>query len=165
VADYCQNRARKNDTVYVLNYLTCDQRMEYYGLEMISCLHRTNHLFAVNHDSVSTIHRNGWKRQSKYLGVLESVRDFGTSRIIKRDILLSHYPYSTSVEADHGEVRYEEYRLPDKGIPLLHGHTHLAHQRRHISTLGTTQIHVGLDAWDLRPVSLGTIDRLLKGEN
>lgn len=165
VAGYWQGTVGKNDTVYVLGDLTCDQRKEDYALEMISYLNGTKHLIAGNHDSVSSIHRHGWKRQRKYLEVFESVRDFGKIRLNKRDILLSHYPYSTSVEADHGEVRYEAYRLPDTGVPLLHGHTHLAHQRRHISTLGTPQIHVGLDAWDLMPVSLGTIDRLLKGEN
>ena len=55
---------------------------------------------------------------------------------------------------DHTDApRFAQYRLPDEGRWLLHGHTHIADQRIH-----GRQIHVGLDAWDLRPVPLGEIE-------
>ena len=62
---------------------------------------------------------------------------------------LSHFPY----EADHmDKARHMEHRLPDDGIPLIHGHTHLD-QIMSKSTAGTIQVHVGMDAHNYTPVS------------
>ena len=65
---------------------------------------------------------------------------------------MSHFPY----DGDHveGGDRATQWRLHDEGVILLHGHTHSA-DRVSLSRAGTTQIHVGLDAWGLRPVALG----------
>lgn len=156
-----EKAVRERDTVYILGDLTCDRRKRDYALEVIGSLPGTKHLIAGNHDDVSSIHRTGWKHLPAYLEVFASVRDFGRLRMQGRDVLVSHYPYATSLRADRGQVRYEKYRLPDMGIPLIHGHTHLSDQRFHRSTEGTRQLHVGLDAWDLKPVPLATVERLL----
>lgn len=156
-------KVRPSDTIYVLGDLTVDQRKEEYALSMINLLPGTKHLIAGNHDSVSSIHRTGWKKQRRYLEVFESVRDFGRIRIDKQDVLLSHYPYGSAFEADHGVTRYESYRLFDTGMPLIHGHTHLGH-KLHWTKQVTRMIHVGLDAWDLKPVSLKQVTELLKEE-
>ena len=50
--------------------------------------------------------------------------------------------------------RYTQYRLPNQGRWLLHGHTHNKDQRIH-----GKQLHVGLDAWGMRPVSLDWIQK------
>lgn len=61
---------------------------------------------------------------------------------------MSHFPYT----GDHFDGdRYTEYRLPDDGRILLHGHTHSTEVISH-SASGTLQIHVGWDSWG-RPVS------------
>lgn len=72
------------------------------------------------------------------------------------EVWLSHFPY----EADHmDKARYMEFRLPDKGVPLIHGHTHAEYAakgddaRVSRSAAGTPQIHVGQDAWNYHPVS------------
>lgn len=57
---------------------------------------------------------------------------------------------ATSIE------RYPEYRLRDTGKPLLHGHVHDAWR------VHGRQINVGLDQWDLRPVSLDTLVVLVR---
>lgn len=69
---------------------------------------------------------------------------------------LSHFPYDGD---SHGAYRYSEYRLRDAGRILIHGHTH-AEFAKHgndarvsRSKRGTLQIHVGMDAWNYRPVS------------
>lgn len=62
---------------------------------------------------------------------------------------LSHFPYDGD---SHGEERYREFRLEDKGLPLIHGHTHNAEQRATVSNKGTPMFHVGMDAWDYKPV-------------
>jgi calcineurin-like phosphoesterase family protein len=62
---------------------------------------------------------------------------------------LSHFPY----DGDHtNDERYAEFRLKDKGVPLIHGHTH-KDQIISRSKKGSIQIHVGQDAFNYTPVS------------
>lgn len=83
------------------------------------------HLIAGNHDSVSSIHRNGYKKQREWLELFESIQQFGRMRLNGMDVLMSHYPYARSGDGANREgARYLEYRLPDSGLPLIHGHTH-----------------------------------------
>lgn len=74
---------------------------------------------------------------------------------------LSHFPYSGD---SHGEERYREFRKEDRGVPLIHGHTH-EDKRFSRSRAGTAQIHVGVDAWDFAPVSLQAVIDLLDKES
>jgi calcineurin-like phosphoesterase family protein len=63
---------------------------------------------------------------------------------------LSHFPY----DSDHTEKsRYMEFRLPDEGVPLVHGHTHSEHDVISRSKKGTVQIHVGVDSSNYTPLS------------
>lgn len=80
-----------------------------------------------NHDDCWSGHLHGWKHQKKYLEVFDTVHDFLKMKAPKtnfrppREILLSHFPY-TGDHTDHD--RYTQYRLPDEGNWLIHGHTH-----------------------------------------
>jgi calcineurin-like phosphoesterase family protein len=60
----------------------------------------------------------------------------------------SHFPYAGARHANGPDVRHLEHR-PDRrpGEVLLHGHVHT--DRRRVEN----QIHVGVDAWDLRPAT------------
>ena len=83
------------------------------------------HLIAGNHDSVSSIHRNGYKKQREFLETFDTVQQFGRIRLCGKQVLMSHYPYARSGDGPgRGKARYLEYRLPDTGLPLIHGHTH-----------------------------------------
>ena len=145
------------DTVWVLGDLTMNNHR--LALAILAGLPGHKHLVAGNHDKVSPIHRNAGKHQREYLEVFESVQAYAKIRVERQEILLSHYPYATDDgEADRGEVRYQQWRLPDEGRWLLHGHTHMADQVRH-----GRQIHVGLDAHQLEPVELNEIVELMKG--
>ena len=68
---------------------------------------------------------------------------------------LSHFPYDGD---SHDGDRYTDYRLPDTGRTLIHGHTHAEYEKDGLdarvsrSKRGTLQIHVGQDAWGYRPV-------------
>lgn len=63
--------------------------------------------------------------------------------------------------ADHTtEIRHPEYRLPDVGHWLLHGHTHSPK----ILAAGPWQIHIGLDAWNLHPVNAETIANIITAD-
>jgi len=71
-----------------------------------------------------------------------------------RRLLASHYPFvgdSTGVE------RHSSRRPNDSGVPLVHGHTH----DRGFGPHGSHEFHVGVDAFDFRPVPFDVIDRWL----
>jgi calcineurin-like phosphoesterase family protein len=121
-------------------------------------LHGEIHLIAGNHDACSPIHRQAHKHQAEWLRRrFASIQAYARRRIRGANVLLSHYPYRGA--GDHtAEERYSQYRLVDEGLWLLHGHIHSAQKRRR------RQIHVGLDAWDLSPVSIDTIAELIAAE-
>lgn len=126
-----------------------------YALYLLGAMPGHKHLISGNHDNVHPMHRDSHKSLKKHgwLDVFESVQPFARRRINGKSVLLSHFPYS----ADRGEARYPQYRLPDLGEYLLHGHTHLSEVRT-----SDHEIHVGLDAWDLRPVPLEVIEEFIQ---
>jgi calcineurin-like phosphoesterase family protein len=144
LAEQWHKVVRQDDTVFVLGDVVGRSKDWTYALDRIDKLPGVKHLVSGNHDSCSSIHRNGWQHQREALRVFESVRDFARIKFRRHTVLMSHYPY----DDDHTEgVRYAEYRLRDEGLPLLHGHTHRQKQRLHLSDKGTPQMHVGHDAW------------------
>lgn len=118
---------RPQDRVFVLGDISGGSAgSEEYALNILSILPGEKHLISGNHDSASGIHRNGYKRLPRFLEVFESVRDFARIRVQRKDILLSHYPYAYEGDGKNREqkTRYEQFRLPFLGAPLIHGHTH-----------------------------------------
>lgn len=118
------------------------------------------HLIAGNHDGCHPMHRDSHKWQSPYLEVFDSVQSAARRRIAgdRVQLLMSHFPYS----GDHTEIsRYEQWRLRDVGEVLLHGHTHQPTQITR-SDSGTLQVHVGVDAWGMAPVSLEEVESLVR---
>lgn len=81
------------------------------------------------------------------------------------NVNLSHFPYDGD---SHGADRYSEYRLPDEGKVLIHGHTHAEFlkygesARVSRSEAGSLQIHVGMDAWHYKVVPESTVIDLIK---
>lgn len=140
----------RDDQVWVLGDLCMANPT--YALELIAGLPGNKHLIPGNHDACHPMHRDSHKWQPEYGIIFDSVQVHARRRINHRDVLLSHFPYT----ADRGETRYPQYRLPDLGTMLLHGHTHLPERRT-----SDHEIHVGLDAWDLKPVSLDTIASMM----
>lgn len=78
-------------------------------------------------------------------------------RLNEHKVMLSHFPYDGD---SHDGDRFTDFRAVDEGIPLIHGHTH-SNGRISRSKNGTLQIHVGMDAWDYRPVSKDEILSLI----
>lgn len=115
-----------NDEVWVLGDISSGRpEAEERALLMLSFIPASLHLIAGNHDSVSSTHRHGYRQQRRFLEVFDSVQQFGRVRLHGRDVLMSHYPYARSGDGHgRGVARYAEYRLPDEGLPLIHGHTH-----------------------------------------
>jgi calcineurin-like phosphoesterase family protein len=147
------NKAVKpEDTVYLHGDTGMGSSSKF--LPLVAELNGTKHLISGNHDEVWAGRRNAHKHQAKWLEVFASVQPFARRRIGGRTVLLSHFPY----RGDHTpEDRFAQFRLRDEGDWLLHGHTHQPEQ-----VTGRRQIHVGLDAWDLTPVSEVAILKLME---
>lgn len=115
------------DMLWVLGDISSgNPRHEEYALSNLKETVKSQmHLIAGNHDGVSSIHRQGYKKQREWLEVFDSVQQFGRIKVAGRPVMMSHYPYARSGDGPgRGEARYNEYRLPDAGFPLIHGHTH-----------------------------------------
>jgi calcineurin-like phosphoesterase family protein len=158
---------------FAMNWKDADELLAQMNGEII--------LVCGNHDIMSAIHRDGWKHRAEWTGKgkFAAILDFAKRKVAGREFLMSHYPYT----GDHGPERYLQYRLRDYGEWLLHGHTHAANRLGDITysrmrgksyetgedettewMARNRQIHVGLDAWDLRPVSERQVTELMDEE-
>jgi len=140
----------KRDDLYILGDLSSgNAAQERNALSMLRMLKEDigfgMHLIAGNHDSVSSIHKRGRRKQREFLETFDSVQQFAPIDIAGETLLMSHFPYASlgDGETRQGSPRYLEFRLPDAGYPLLHGHTH---QTAHWNTLDFKQYCVSWDA-------------------
>jgi calcineurin-like phosphoesterase family protein len=134
---------QESDVVWVLGDLCLRNPTD--ALSIIDNLPGRKHFISGNHDPCHPMHRRNARWQRQFLEVFETVQPFAREKWAGHEFLLSHFPY----EKDRGEARYGQYRLPNEGKWLLHGHTHDTAKYE-----GGTEIHVGVDAWNLHPVSL-----------
>lgn len=124
------------------------------SLPVVSRLNGYKTLVSGNHDR-PFMNRNKARYDEwhdRYSEVFEEVSHFSVRPLVLssgHEVMLSHFPYTGD---SNGEDRYVDERPEDNGMILLHGHTHL-NQRISRSDNNSLQIHVGMDAWDYRPVS------------
>lgn len=146
---------------------------------ILPCVDRLNgtiHLITGNHDAPWPAHRDSFRHQRLWLGWFATVQAFARRKIGTTHVLLSHFPY----DGDHtAGDRASQYRLRDEGMWLLHGHTHGKERLGQPSyihaatgpdepplvTVRGRAVHVGLDAWDLRPVAGEVIGKLIAAED
>lgn len=165
-------RIKPTDQVWVLGDISSGhERVQGYALSWLANRPGEKHLIPGNHCRVHPMHRDSHKWFAKYMEVFKSIQPYARRKIGAQRVLLSHFPY----EYDHTmEDRYTQYRLPDEGLPIIHGHTHKP-WRATASTpiyrvspstvIKPNQFHVGLDAWNLCPVHIDQLAELMdKGE-
>lgn len=144
---------RPADQVWVLGDISVGgNRSQHNALAWFSERPGVKHLIAGNHDGCHPMHRNAHKWMPLYMQTFASVAPAARRRIGDNSVLLSHFPYRDECVSPH---RHDQWKLPDCGVPILHGHTHSA-QVGTQSTRRTPQVHVGVDAWG-EPVSLEEI--------
>ena len=119
-------------------------------------------VIAGNHDRVHPVMSNAHKYHTEFLelGGFESVTLLARLKVAGQNVALSHFPYW----GDHTEGdRFWQYRPRSHGNDvLLHGHTHSSEKFTRYphgsfsfnNPDGPLQIHVGLDAWDLKLVDI-----------
>lgn len=152
---------KENDLVYVLGdfsmYLTKPQLRE-----IVSKLNGTKILVRGNHDM----------SPSEMLNIgFHAVVENAEIVIAGERVLLSHYPYKRPwyftlfYDILHKINSRKFFRprkfvkqLKDKGMWLLHGHTH---SKTKVVYKGKNMIHVGVDAWDFTPVCIQRIGQII----
>lgn len=145
IIDRHNNVVKDTDIVYFLGDLSSGSNAATLdALDCVSMMKGRKRLIAGNHCPIHPMNRDSHKWFDFYLDVFDSVAPFGRASVHGTKVLLSHFPYET----DRGEPRYMQYRLRDHGELLLHGHLH-----SHAKWTSEREIHVGLDAWDMYPVS------------
>lgn len=147
----------ETDVVWVLGDISGGGRSsQQRALQWVAQRPGIKHLIAGNHDGVHPRHPDAHKLFPQYLEVFASVQQSARRTLAGHDLLLSHFPYLGSPSPEDRGARHEQWRLPDLGAWLLHGHIHSTQRRGPGRT-----VHVGLDAWDLAPVSLNTIAQII----
>lgn len=127
--------------------------------DKVDRLRGVKHFLLGNHDRPWPGNRGGHKHYGEYLEHFETVSLFASLRMEGQQVTLAHCPYT----GDRGPERESQWRLRDVGNPVIHGHTH-SKERLSRTERGTLQIHVGLDAWHLKPVHAAVIMKMLREE-
>lgn len=138
--DWCE-KVRPKDQVWLTGDLTGGGHVE-EALDFIHELPGEKHLMIGNHDAVFPGHRYGHRKFRRYHEVFASVQMHAVRSINGTQVMVSHFPYS----GDHSKKsRYDQWRLPDKGVPIIHGHTHSSEVVSY-SAEGTLQINIAWEA-------------------
>ena len=145
-----------HDELFIVGDLNVGRYSE--ALALAQTLPGTKHLILGNHDVAFPGLRGHHSKLRAALEVFETVQLHDQIRTAVGPVMISHFPYT----GDHGPDRFTEWRLRDSGRPIIHGHTH-GTEKVTRTKAGTVQVHVGLDAWGLRPVPLATIEELISG--
>lgn len=146
----------KRDTIWVLGDLCLKKGDALQELnDQLSKLPGAKKLILGNHDAGSPAYgKSGHHNQLSRYTAFDSVQLNGITTIARTKVLLSHYPYSW----DHDEKqRFMQWRLPDLGKFLIHGHTHQTER-----AITSRQVHVGVDAWDYKFVPADTIASIIE---
>jgi len=151
------DRVKKRDTIYVIGDFA------FAGKELTTqTLKRLNGrkiLIKGNHDKHAK-----WMLEAGFDEVHENIFIYLNDGEDRYKIFLSHFPYQPTFRmwlkhkflGGYWDTRYMHKRIMDQGEWLLHGHTHARKKRK------GRMIHVGVDAWDLKPIPHTTILKIIK---
>lgn len=155
-------RVKNGDTAFFVGDYWFGNRTDGRMKEYTEALNGDKVLILGNHDRASNTKSNGWRYQREYLDAgFAAVVDYATVTLPQvkggapaRRVLVSHYPY----RADHKDTpRYNQYRLRDEGLWLIHGHVH------DLYTVRDRGVNVGVDSpfWNFAPAQDHEIARLI----
>lgn len=142
----------RTDTVYHLGDVGMGS--DTHTLECVSRLNGRKILVWGNHDSVHPRHSKAMARQQTWAKYFAAQTMMAQVKLAGgRKILLSHYPYTE----DHTEeARDMQWRPPNTGMFLLHGHVH------NLWLMKEGQLNVGVDVHNFYPVSIDEVAKVVK---
>lgn len=176
------------DTVYVLGDIAGDHRTTQESLKLLMGLPGEKILIAGNHDPFHPRNKDfpRWQIMLGAYGMRSA--PFARRKMLGQDVYMSHFPYVR--DRPGVEPRNMADRLRNEGHWLLHGHTHgtermtvsyglyenqlfdITPSNPHWSKVRELhaefprnvyrEIHVGLDAWNLTPVSQDQIIQIMQ---
>lgn len=146
LADLWDSTIKENDVVYVVGDISINGGQ--HALDWVGARPGHKVLISGNHDPVHPADYRSFRRVfRRWLDYFDIITPYSVQKLVNTKFIVSHFPYSGTGSEGHGvEERYTQYRMPDLGMPLVHGHTH-GPEVRHTSDKGTPQLHVGIDAW------------------
>ena len=159
---------KPEDTVYVLGDIALGD-IE-ITLKNFALLPGRKLLVPGNHDRISSS-TNSKSRIERFTPAYEEVGfeilPENTSIFIetskgKREVLLSHFPYAATVHENAIKDKFAKYRPVNRGLPLVHGHSHSTERFNPDNKL---EFHVGVDANDFKPVNISEIAKWLETLN
>jgi calcineurin-like phosphoesterase family protein len=154
------NRVQQGDVCYFLGdmFFSCSTEK---ARDYLSRMCGTKILIKGNHDK----NKDLWYYSIGFDVVLESAK----IRLGQKIVHLSHYPFRAPwYKRLYWHIKSPKYRnyksrkyrnVPNDGNYLLHGHTHTNKK------INGRAVHVGLDAWDCKPVSATEILELINKEH
>lgn len=157
LADNWDSQVKNDHVVWVLGDISSGKGPDQAAaLAWIGDRPGRKRLILGNHDGPHPAHRDAPKWFGRYANYFEHISTSARIRLHGEPALLSHFPYV----GDHSlQDRYTQYRLPDEGLPILHGHTHSQWARSR--WVHHRQLHVGLDTWH-GLVSLDAVHEVFK---
>jgi len=134
---------KEDDDVYHLG----DFSLSAKALHVVRQLNGRKILIPGNHDLCFPAHKGYEKKKVKYLEAGFHCILTSPEEILIRDhrVLLWHLPY---LYEDSEDKRYGDWRIPNQGQWLLHGHSH-----GYRFVKNKNMIDVGVDCWNGYPIS------------
>lgn len=140
IFDLWRSVVKDEDRVWILGDLTAGGAgVQLAALHRIAELPGRKSMVLGNHDLPHPMHKQAHRWVEKYQEAFEYITPIARMNIGGESILLSHFPYADPEQPD----RYFQWRPPNAGSVLLHGHTH---SNDALSAALPNQVHVGLDA-------------------
>ncbi|MGW5267205.1 hypothetical protein ACWEQ4_01005 [Rhodococcus sp. NPDC003994] len=169
IVDGIRGTLEHGDRLWILGDISSGtKRAEHVALDLLDELTKDYdlHLVLGNHDTAHPMHIGSHVRVQKFLEVFTTVQErvrvkFTPAAPMAEGVRapvawLSHFPYFGDGDRGTTEDRHPGVRLRDEGHYLIHGHLHTTQ-----TWTATRSLHVGLDAWNLRPVCRDVIADLI----
>lgn len=151
------NMVGPNDTCYFLGDIVMGNKLTNIPL-VIPKLNGIKHLVLGNHDGGfhNKADSEGYIRKAKFY-ILNGFETVSRIIAIEPGIKGSHFPWRGVPDRESGREYLQKYAPVDDGVSvLLHGHSH---QPEKVS--GVRMIHIGVDAWDMKPAPMTEIKKLI----
>ena len=94
------------------------------ALSLIASLPGVKHLVSGNHDAVHPMKMPGAADFERAFTAFSTVASCAQRKIDGTRVMLSHFPFVGGGDHIEGPERHTQWRLPDMGHPLVHGHVH-----------------------------------------